>query len=160
MSVIVLSAGGTGGHLFPAQALAGELQKRGHSIVVMTDARFKNSSRPSSNRVLLSRRFKSRSTSTCTAIDAWSMPGIHIALKLCIRFQRIRMSCSVEPSACPMCSDPVTFGGGSVIGYGMIGLASSAWKKPFSIQNRSHRGSTSEGSYCLESADDVVTRRR
>ena len=42
MSVIVLSAGGTGGHLFPAQALAGELQKRGHSIVVMTDARFKN----------------------------------------------------------------------------------------------------------------------
>jgi UDP-N-acetylglucosamine--N-acetylmuramyl-(pentapeptide) pyrophosphoryl-undecaprenol N-acetylglucosamine transferase len=42
MSVIVLSAGGTGGHLFPAQALAGELKKRGHSIVVMTDARFKN----------------------------------------------------------------------------------------------------------------------
>jgi UDP-N-acetylglucosamine--N-acetylmuramyl-(pentapeptide) pyrophosphoryl-undecaprenol N-acetylglucosamine transferase len=42
MSVIVLSAGGTGGHLFPAQALAGELQKRGHGVVVMTDARFKN----------------------------------------------------------------------------------------------------------------------
>jgi UDP-N-acetylglucosamine--N-acetylmuramyl-(pentapeptide) pyrophosphoryl-undecaprenol N-acetylglucosamine transferase len=42
MSVIVLSAGGTGGHLFPAQAMAGELQRRGHSIVVMTDARFKN----------------------------------------------------------------------------------------------------------------------
>ena len=40
MSVIVLSAGGTGGHLFPAQAMAGELQKRGHSIVVITDARF------------------------------------------------------------------------------------------------------------------------
>ncbi|HEV2652398.1 MAG TPA: undecaprenyldiphospho-muramoylpentapeptide beta-N-acetylglucosaminyltransferase [Rhizomicrobium sp.] len=42
MSVIVLSAGGSGGHLFPAQALAGELQKRGKKIVVMTDARFKN----------------------------------------------------------------------------------------------------------------------
>jgi len=42
MSVIVLSAGGTGGHLFPAQALAGELQRRGREIVVMTDARFKN----------------------------------------------------------------------------------------------------------------------
>jgi UDP-N-acetylglucosamine--N-acetylmuramyl-(pentapeptide) pyrophosphoryl-undecaprenol N-acetylglucosamine transferase len=40
MSVIVLSAGGTGGHLFPAQALAGELIKRGREIVVMTDARF------------------------------------------------------------------------------------------------------------------------
>ena len=42
MSVIVLSAGGTGGHLFPAQALASELAKRGHDIVVMTDARFAN----------------------------------------------------------------------------------------------------------------------
>ena len=42
MSVIVLSAGGTGGHLFPAQALAGELVKRGATIVVMTDARFAN----------------------------------------------------------------------------------------------------------------------
>jgi UDP-N-acetylglucosamine--N-acetylmuramyl-(pentapeptide) pyrophosphoryl-undecaprenol N-acetylglucosamine transferase len=42
MSVIVLSAGGTGGHLFPAQALAGELAKRGRQIVVMTDARFAN----------------------------------------------------------------------------------------------------------------------
>jgi UDP-N-acetylglucosamine--N-acetylmuramyl-(pentapeptide) pyrophosphoryl-undecaprenol N-acetylglucosamine transferase len=40
MSVIVLSAGGTGGHLFPAQALAGELVKRGRDIVIMTDARF------------------------------------------------------------------------------------------------------------------------
>jgi UDP-N-acetylglucosamine--N-acetylmuramyl-(pentapeptide) pyrophosphoryl-undecaprenol N-acetylglucosamine transferase len=42
MSVIVLSAGGTGGHLFPAQALAGELVQRGKSIVVMTDSRFAN----------------------------------------------------------------------------------------------------------------------
>ncbi|HXC53733.1 MAG TPA: undecaprenyldiphospho-muramoylpentapeptide beta-N-acetylglucosaminyltransferase [Rhizomicrobium sp.] len=42
MSVIVLSAGGSGGHLFPAQALAGELQRRGKTIVVMTDARFKD----------------------------------------------------------------------------------------------------------------------
>src|SRR5881398_159462 len=42
MSVIVLSAGGTGGHLFPAQALASELVKRGRDIVVMTDSRFAN----------------------------------------------------------------------------------------------------------------------
>lgn len=41
-NVIVLSAGGTGGHLFPAQALAGVLAKRGRDIVVMTDARFAN----------------------------------------------------------------------------------------------------------------------
>jgi UDP-N-acetylglucosamine--N-acetylmuramyl-(pentapeptide) pyrophosphoryl-undecaprenol N-acetylglucosamine transferase len=42
MSTIVLSAGGTGGHLFPAQALAGELSRRGRKIVVMTDSRFAN----------------------------------------------------------------------------------------------------------------------
>ncbi len=39
MTTIVLSAGGTGGHLFPAQALAAELLNRGRRIVVMTDAR-------------------------------------------------------------------------------------------------------------------------
>jgi len=42
MSTIVLSAGGTGGHLFPAQALAAELSRRGRKIVVMTDTRFAN----------------------------------------------------------------------------------------------------------------------
>jgi UDP-N-acetylglucosamine--N-acetylmuramyl-(pentapeptide) pyrophosphoryl-undecaprenol N-acetylglucosamine transferase len=39
MTTIVLSAGGTGGHLFPAQALAAELVRRGKNIVVMTDSR-------------------------------------------------------------------------------------------------------------------------
>jgi UDP-N-acetylglucosamine--N-acetylmuramyl-(pentapeptide) pyrophosphoryl-undecaprenol N-acetylglucosamine transferase len=39
MSIYVLSAGGTGGHLFPAEALAAELKRRGHKIVVMTDKR-------------------------------------------------------------------------------------------------------------------------
>jgi len=39
MTTIVFSAGGTGGHLFPAQALAAELVRRGKDIVVMTDSR-------------------------------------------------------------------------------------------------------------------------
>lgn len=36
---IVIAAGGTGGHFFPAEALAAELIRRGHAVVLMTDAR-------------------------------------------------------------------------------------------------------------------------
>ncbi|HEX2559739.1 UDP-N-acetylglucosamine--N-acetylmuramyl-(pentapeptide) pyrophosphoryl-undecaprenol N-acetylglucosamine transferase, partial [Phenylobacterium sp.] len=34
-----LAAGGTGGHLFPAQALASELRRRGWQVTLLTDAR-------------------------------------------------------------------------------------------------------------------------
>lgn len=40
-NVIVLVAGGTGGHLFPAEALAGELVKRGYDVHLATDERAK-----------------------------------------------------------------------------------------------------------------------
>jgi len=40
--VIVLAAGGTGGHLFPAQALAEELVRRGYDIHLMTDERVRD----------------------------------------------------------------------------------------------------------------------
>jgi UDP-N-acetylglucosamine--N-acetylmuramyl-(pentapeptide) pyrophosphoryl-undecaprenol N-acetylglucosamine transferase len=36
---IVIAAGGTGGHFYPAEALAGTLIERGHWVVLMTDAR-------------------------------------------------------------------------------------------------------------------------
>ena len=36
---IIIAAGGTGGHFFPAEALASVLIARGHRIVLMTDAR-------------------------------------------------------------------------------------------------------------------------
>ncbi len=39
MSTFTLMAGGTGGHLFPAMALAEELRRRGHEIDLMTDHR-------------------------------------------------------------------------------------------------------------------------
>ena len=37
--VVVLAAGGTGGHLFPAAALGGELRVRGWGVVLITDGR-------------------------------------------------------------------------------------------------------------------------
>ena len=42
MSTFVMMAGGTGGHLFPAMALAQELRRRGHLIHLMTDHRVSN----------------------------------------------------------------------------------------------------------------------
>jgi UDP-N-acetylglucosamine--N-acetylmuramyl-(pentapeptide) pyrophosphoryl-undecaprenol N-acetylglucosamine transferase len=36
---VVIAAGGTGGHFFPAEALAAQLARRGRRIVLMTDAR-------------------------------------------------------------------------------------------------------------------------
>ena len=36
---VVLAAGGTGGHMFPAEALAQELKRRGKRILLVTDAR-------------------------------------------------------------------------------------------------------------------------
>ncbi len=38
-ALIVLAAGGTGGHVFPAEALASELLERGHALVLVTDRR-------------------------------------------------------------------------------------------------------------------------
>ncbi|HBQ54810.1 MAG TPA: UDP-N-acetylglucosamine--N-acetylmuramyl-(pentapeptide) pyrophosphoryl-undecaprenol N-acetylglucosamine transferase, partial [Erythrobacter sp.] len=35
----VLAAGGTGGHLLPAFALATELERRGHHVALITDTR-------------------------------------------------------------------------------------------------------------------------
>ena len=41
-SPIVLAAGGTGGHVFPAQAVATELAARGRRLVLITDRRGTN----------------------------------------------------------------------------------------------------------------------
>ncbi len=38
-SSIAICAGGTGGHLFPAEALSAELRQRGHKILLLTDER-------------------------------------------------------------------------------------------------------------------------
>ncbi len=43
---------------------------------------------------------------------AWSVPRIHSVLRPCIRRIRTIASCIAPLSAWPMCSAPVTFGGG------------------------------------------------
>ena len=53
------------------------------------------------------------STTICVAIPAWSVPTCQSVLSPLIRCQRISTSISVCWNACPMCSVPVTFGGGS-----------------------------------------------
>lgn len=40
--MIVLTAGGSGGHVYPAQALAEELKKRGYHLALITDSRGRN----------------------------------------------------------------------------------------------------------------------
>ena len=39
---MAIAAGGTGGHLFPAQSLAQELKRRGHQVVLFTDERVRD----------------------------------------------------------------------------------------------------------------------
>ena len=53
-----------------------------------------------------------RSTTICVAMPAWSRPGSQSASKPLMRFQRTITSCSVCVNAWPMCSEPVTLGGG------------------------------------------------
>ena len=79
-----------------------------------SQTRSTNASRPTSIRVVPSAR-SCFSITACTAIDAWSVPQIHSVLRPRIRCNRISVSW-IEPfRAWPMCSSPVTFGGGRAI---------------------------------------------
>ena len=76
-------------------------------------------SRPRSCRVIFSSLKSRRSTTAWVAMPAWSVPGIQSVSKPCIRFWRMRMSCSVLFRAWPRCRAPVTLGGGMTIVYGL-----------------------------------------
>ncbi len=69
------------------------------------------------------------STTAWVAIPAWSVPRIQSVLRPRIRFIRTSASC-IEPfSACPMCSAPVTFGGGIATEKFSAGVPSAGgWK--------------------------------
>src|SRR5215472_6185127 len=66
-----------------------------------------------------------------------------------MRCQRVRMSISVCSSMCPMCSEPVTLGGGITIENTGPGVLGSALNRASFTQNSAQRGSICCGSYAL-----------
>ncbi len=76
--------------------------------------RSRNASRPISWREVPSAT-SCFSTTFCVEIPAWSYPGCQSVSKPRIRCQRTRTSWIEPLSAWPMCSSPVTFGGGTQI---------------------------------------------
>src|SRR5216683_2786276 len=88
-------------------------------------------------------------TTRCVEMPAWSVPGKYKVLYPRIRCQRVRISISVCSSMCPMCSDPVTFGGGITIENTGPGSLASALNSASFTQKSAHRGSICCGSYAF-----------
>lgn len=74
---IALAAGGTGGHLFPAEALAQELKRRGRRVLLITDARGARyaASFPADERFLISAASPSIGGPIAKAAAAVSLAG-------------------------------------------------------------------------------------
>ena len=112
-----------------------------------SQTRSRNFSRPMSRRPGSCRSINWRSTTICVAMPAWSVPGCHSTSLPRMRSKRHRMSCSVLFSAWPMCSEPVTFGGGMTMVNGSASRRSGrpALKAPASSHARAMRPSMSAG---------------
>src|SRR4051812_3931227 len=108
-----------------------------------SNAYFKNSSRLS---VFLSMpwSFSICTTFASVAMLAWSLPGTQHALNPLILAFLTRISCTVSLSVWPICSTPVTLGGGITTVY--AGLSSGLLLKYCcSIQCLYHLSSVAEG---------------
>ena len=81
---------------------------------LIRQTRSTNASRPIASRVVPSER-SSRSTCVWVAMPAWSVPRIQRVRRPRMRASRISVSWIAPLSACPMCSAPVTLGGGIAI---------------------------------------------
>ena len=62
----------------------------------------------------------------CVAMAAWSVPGHHSTSKPRMRRCRATVSWMENVEACPMCSAPVMFGGGSAMTNAGLVLVTSA----------------------------------
>jgi UDP-N-acetylglucosamine--N-acetylmuramyl-(pentapeptide) pyrophosphoryl-undecaprenol N-acetylglucosamine transferase len=109
MTTIVLSAGGTGGHLFPAQALAGELIRRGRRIVVMTDRRGRNYESAFPGAAI-------EQVPSATFVGSWTvrlLAPLHILAGVLVSFRKLRR---IRPATI------VGFGG-----YPSLPVMTAAW---------------------------------
>ena len=107
-----------------------------------------NSSRPRSWRDLPSAA-SFCSTLFCVAMPAWSVPTTHSVGRPVMRERRMTTSWMVLLSAWPMCSEPVTLGGGMTTEYGSTPSTISAEKYPPSCHDAKIGPSTALGSYAL-----------
>ena len=88
--IILLAAGGTGGHLFPAEALAAALAKRGVAVELATDdraARYGGSFPPATVHVIPSDTFRSRSPGAVVRTGATLAWGVARSLLLLRRLR-------------------------------------------------------------------------
>lgn len=74
---IALAAGGTGGHMFPAEALAQELKRRGREVLLVTDARGARyaDNFPADKRFMISAASPSVGGPVAKAVAAFSIAG-------------------------------------------------------------------------------------
>jgi hypothetical protein len=88
-----------------------------------------------------------RVTTLSVAMLAWSVPGTHTVGRPRMRIQRMSMSWMALLRQWPMCSTPVTLGGGNVMTKGSPSAAGSSAKRPASSQARYQDSSRPPGLY-------------
>ena len=87
-------------------------------------------------------------------MEAWSVPGTQQAFLPIMRARRTSTSWMVLLSMCPMCSTPVTLGGGMTTVYGSR-PSGVEWNNWWSSQYWYHFDSMSVGLYLLASSISI-----
>ena len=91
--LIILTAGGTGGHVYPAEALADELLRRGYRVELITDSRGKDNYKGRlgeiTNHAVLAGALVGKSR-LCRRRSAGRAPDFQKETRMCHRLRRLR----------------------------------------------------------------------